>query len=221
MYFLEEQLFWVEECANWFVEVLSQPKGEVFELTTNRVEIIQICTLPEFISQNHSDNLWRSWKVFRDCELEQEIGPLPIVIDIDDESDGTSNLQNAYKLTRICLEEILRGNNSISLDNLRVVFSGRKGFHIELKPPHPLNAQVLRRELISSCRQRNVSPRFGNVFFENTVIDIFHDYIRLTDSINSWINNNNELISRNVFQMSVTEFEHLKVEGILEKAEAG
>ncbi len=219
----QKQLAWLEEYPDYFVEVIQQPSGVTFDSQVTP-QVAKVRTLPQIISEHESNNLWRSWSVYKDQELEEELGPIPLIFDIDDESPGSPNLHNAYRLTAICVEGLLQFGNSwgkTTEDQIRVVFSGKKGFHIEMKPSQPVNANNVRRELIELCREKEPSRDvIKNQFFGYTSIDVFHEHVRLTGSLNSWVNESNNILSRRVIQMSVLEFGALRLEGILKNAEA-
>ena len=55
----------------------------------------------------------------------------------------------------------------------------------------------------------------GNSFFKYTVVDPIHDWVRLTNSLHSWYDENNKLVVRRVFQMSPNDFKKWKLKGIL------
>jgi hypothetical protein len=138
------------------------------------------------ISQIHAKrNIWRSWSVYRGHNKADPIGPVPLFFDIDDESDPP-NLENAYTLTTACVDTLERQfawANSPS--NLRVVFSGHKGFHLEIKPATTIDGQALRQALIRDCENK-IPHQIANCFFEHTVFDVLnptqHKWVRIRNN---------------------------------------
>jgi hypothetical protein len=221
--FCESQLFWPEELnQDFYVEVRVQQKGDD-DFKEEHVQVNQMLQLRElstFARMYPEDNIWRSWSVFYDIEKHCELGPVPLCFDIDEQSQHP-NLEHAYRLTEVCLG-ILEAQSEWagSSERLRVVFSGRKGFHIEVKPPAPLNAQTMRKELLQACEMTGLKRVSLNVFIENTVLDpLSHQWIRLTGALHSWSSEDGQIHARRTFQMSPKEFRELGIGSILQIAE--
>ena len=175
----EEHLHWIEDHPEWFVNVITRPEGELFDPNTDWIPV-RVGDLPQYLATNARLNIWRSWDVFsKQRNKLRYIGLLPIIIDIDDEEQ---NLFNAHRLTTACLQYI-QSQTWGREENLRVIFSGKKGFHIEIKPTEPVDAQELRQDLIlGAARILGCEENLNgwNVFFGSTALDRFHDFIRLT-----------------------------------------
>jgi len=227
-YLTGNQLFWLEEKPNCYVEIYYQPQGEQF-LDGTKGKIVKISDLSQHIKDHPLENLWRSWMVYEDPFKLHPIGEVPAVIDIDDESDKPSilippqkfpDLQKAYELTKNCSAIIIE-QWAKSEDNVRIVFSGHKGFHIEFKPTEPVDMVFIRRELIATCINKGLIPssKANNIFFETTSIDSIKKEVRLTVSLNSWLTNEEHIHSRRVFQLTFGEFSSLKPEDIIFKSE--
>ena len=84
--FEQEQLAWLEELnPNYFVKVRFQERGNSkFAKEDGVVQVIQLKELTDFKRSHVEKNLWRSWTVFRDAAALDEIGPVPLILDIDD-----------------------------------------------------------------------------------------------------------------------------------------
>jgi len=228
LWFSKDQLFWLEELnPDFCVKVRVQREGEgQWEEGCSLLErMLRLEELSAFACTHAENNIWRSWEVYREVAGCDGIGPVPLYLDIDDES-SPPNLEDAYKLTAACLDVLeARSDWAGSSERLRVVFSGRKGFHIEIKPPAPLNASAMRKELLTACEERGlkrvcVYHGSSNVFIENTVLDtLSHKWVRLTGTLYSWICEDGRMCARRVFQMSPEEFRQLGAKRILQIAE--
>lgn len=98
--FNEEQLHWVEDLPECYINIISLPEGEIFD-SDAPWEPICVREIPSFLAANEQMNIWRSWDVFKGWKDNlQCVGPMPIVIDIDDEKE---NLQSAHRLSVACL----------------------------------------------------------------------------------------------------------------------
>ncbi len=224
-YLTRNQLYWLEEKLDGYVEIYKQPQGKQF-LEGTKGELVRVSDLDKFINDHPLENLWRSWIVYKDLLKSHPIGELPAIIDIDDESDNplfstssqtTPNLQKAYDLTQTCLNIIIE-QWAKTENHVRIIFSGHKGFHIELKPSEPVNIATIRKELIEACARKGL-VNVSNTFFETTSIDSIHGEVRLTGSINSWQDNKGNIKQRKAIQLTPNEFLSLKLEGILLKSE--
>jgi hypothetical protein len=208
----EKQLFWLNELdPNYYVCVKMQPVGveKLNSASLVEADVIQIKQLNSFVSSYPDENIWRSWCVYKDKNRSEEIGPVPLILDVDDEHNPP-NIDHAYIFTKTCVQLLQTWHNVIqSKDCIRIVFSGKKGFHIELKPAQPLDALDLRRKLLDGCEMAGLKRVFGNVFLENTSLDTINvekkPWIRITDTIYSWYSKSGQLTRRKVFSMSVDE----------------
>ncbi len=226
--FSTEQLFWVEELSpDWFVEVRAQRwgDGEFDERATLMRSVLPLRGLPALKESRARDNLWRSWCVYRDRAKRDVVGPVPLILDIDDES-VPPNLDHAHELTLACLDALEFESDWVgSLERLRVVFSGRKGFHIEVKPAAPVNAQVVRGQLLRSLNlwaQEKQVPTFANTFFEKASLRLFtYEWVRLSQTVHSWRDEAGQIRNRRICRMRPTEFRDAPLERILAVAEEG
>ena len=129
------------------------------------------------------------------------------------------NLDDAYSLTQECLVWFEYTHGYSALDSLRIVFSGKKGFHIEARPTETIDNQIIRESLLNGLREKGLEHKaFRNVFLKGTIDTLSHEYIRLTGSFNSW-KEENTLRKRKVIQLSLDDFRKLGVKGILAKSE--
>lgn len=158
-------------------------------------------------------SIWKDENVFRTYELFDSDGqPVligPFYLDIDNEN---GDLDDALSVTRDCIA-LLRSEGVASLD-LRVLFTGHKGFNVEVRPEAVgLNSTDMSKlgswrektaEIILALRtQRAITGgNINTVSARGTVIDhilsqsphfpIKHKYLRLVGSKNTWIDMANE-----------------------------
>jgi len=215
---------WLEDYSDLYVQLVRNPVGIGFpddESPDTKIhsvqEIIRVCDLNQALSEYAEWNLWRSWQVFSDRLCSNPVSYVPLFIDIDNEE---SDLGRAYNLTQDCLDWFESTNKYSAPDHLRVVFSGKKGFHIEARPSHPVNNRLVREDLLSGLKKMGLENRGSSNCFLDGTIDPVHDFVRLTGSFNSW-KRSHGLIRRKVIQLSLEDFRRLRLENILERSEAG
>jgi hypothetical protein len=214
---------WFEDYQNLYVYIFRNPTGigfpdqESAETKTNLVrEIVRIAEIDHVIREHLQWNIWRSWQVFSDKMCLNPVSYVPLLIDIDNEEQ---NLESAYSLTRDCLDWFESTDQHFMLDQLRVVFSGMKGFHIEARSTEPLDNQLLREALLIGLKEMGLEGSGTPNYFLNGIVDISHDFVRLTESSNSWREDRN-LRRRRVIQFSVDDFRKLHIEDIVARSEA-
>lgn len=218
LFFSSEQLIWIEDQPDLWVEMITAPRGQEYDGSSKR-ERIQVNQISEFLDNHPLENIWRSWDVWRSNDGKNHIGCIPFWIDIDDE---TENLANSYNLVLEIIDYFLNNSRVVKTENnLRINFSGRKGFHIYIKPEEVMDGEKVRAELISFIREKLKLPGepWDNRIWQSTVIDVFHDAIRQVGSIHSWINSDGKLISRRTHEYSIEQFVHSKVKDIIDLSE--
>jgi hypothetical protein len=215
-------LYWLEECSQLYVQLILNPAGigfpddQVPETVINYVQrSVLIKNLEPILIEHTEDNIWRSWELFSDELCQNPVSYVPILIDIDNREQ---NLKHAHCLTLICLDLFEKKTQFQNQDSLRIVFSGRKGFHIEAKPVEPYDNQTIREDILSELAEVGIRRGAKNVFLYGT-IDPVAEFIRLTGSYNSWIENG-VVISRKVIQYTPDEFRKLRIDDIIARSEA-
>ena len=120
--------------------------------------MVTLKDLPDFRQSHPQENLWRSWTVYRDQDKSDELGPVPLYFDIDNkpnDQDQDPCLHDAYMVTKECLTVLEDPAQwAFSSDRLRIIFSGRKGFHIEIKPSWAFCTNL--RDLMSTPRMASI-----------------------------------------------------------------
>lgn len=214
---------WLEECPHLYMQLIRNPEGigfpdeQVPETIIDCVkQSVRICDLERFLFEHAVENIWRSWEVFSDESCLNIVGYVPLFLDIDNED---RNLEEAYNLTRSCLDFLETQAQYQILDRFRVVFSGMKGFHIEVRPAESVNTEFFRKSVLSGLEKAGLQHMGTTNMFQSGVIDTYHDYIRVTGSYNSW-KEDTVVKRRKVIQLTPEEFRQLQIQDIVAKSEA-
>ncbi len=160
----------------------------------------------------------------------------PFVLDIDNEQENISDALDVTRKAYSYLTDILK----INQDAVRVLFTGHKGFSIEVVPQElkiigSTEEQIklsrdITIEIIDYLRGNNHWPTLNQVSKRLTVIDRVYGskreyclclpYIRLHDSVNAWITSKNTIYRRVKFILSRHEIDKLSSKEIIEKSES-
>ena len=177
-------------------------------------------SLETWIDQCSNTNVYRSLQIFRSLDSnDSTLGPLLIDIENSDWDDNAGaykeNLEDALDVARRAAR-VLTGQWHIKTDDLRVFFTGRKGFNLEIRPSAlgigGSYSQQLKKSFEMQNQIRDELRAEGNflgttVGSQGTVIDnvygsplsgvaLRHPYIRLHGSINRWISAGQEIFRR-------------------------
>lgn len=186
-----------------------------------------IQNISEWRIKYQNTNVYRSLKIWSN-NLKSEALSGPFVIDIDNEC---GKLDDTLIVTRAAVKCIVNSYN-LKESDIRLFFTGHRGFNIEVLPsalrlvgaPSEQNnkADCMRKEIINKLRQAtNLTSMQGNamnLISENgTIIDRIHDYVRLHNSINRWIENGGQKARRKT-SLTLKELCSLQIEQIVYKA---
>ena len=214
---------WLEECTDLYMQLIRNPEGigfpdkQVPETIVGCVkQPVRICDLERFLFEHTVENIWRSWEVFSDESCLNIVSYAPLFLDID---NVDRNLEDAYNLTRSCLDFLETQAQYQALDRLRVIFSGMKGFHIEARPAEPVDNEFFRTTVLSGLEKAGLQHLDSKNSFQNGVIDPGHDFIRVTGSYYSW-KEGTVVKRRKVIQLMPEEFRQLQIQDIVAKSEA-
>jgi len=214
-------LCWFEECANHYVKLLRKPEGVEFpkELDQDELQKVKIRNLEWLLIKHAKDNIWRSWEFFSDELCQNSIGYSPLFLDIDKNKDDL-NLKTVQNFTLKCLDLIEKNAQFLTLDSLRIVFSGRKGFHIEVVPVESVDNRSFRKYILCELNKSEIKTDCNKNIFENDMIaiDSGSDYVRVTGSYNSWWEDD-VLKRRKVIQYTPKEFRKMQIEDIIARSE--
>lgn len=199
------------------MKLLRKPEGIGFPMEINSDELhrIRISNINLLLIKNPNENTWRSWELFSDRDCQNSVGFSPLLLDID---NNDHKLNKAHSLTLKCLDLIEKKSRFLKSGGLRVVFSGKKGFHIEAIPYKPVSNRYFRNYILCELNNTYKKPQYTKNMFEDGTIDPGHDFIRVTGSYNSW-REDGALIKRKVIQFTPEEFRKLKIGEIIAKSQ--
>ena len=188
-----------------------------------------------------NSNVYRSLRVFSSLDnVREELGPFLIDIDNSDWDDRTDaykeDLRDALDVARRAARVLIR-QWTVKSDDLRVFFTGRKGFNLEVRPSAleikgSYNQQLQKSmELLNRISdQLRAEGTFDGraVSRQGTVIDMIygslprrvklrHPYIRLHGSFNRWISGGRE-ISRRKVEIKLDDLFSQEIEMIIGKS---
>lgn len=173
----------------------------------------------------NNTNVYRTLKVFyKNAGEAAFLGPF--VVDIDNEKE---NLEDALSAARQAVDFLILQYN-LGTDDLRIFFTGHKGFNIEVRPKtlridedDPITDQIevsaqMLDKIIEGLRHTNgvVDGCTNTVTNKDTQIDriygnrfggyrLKHPYTRLHCSINKWVRNHDSKMARMKIQISLDE----------------
>lgn len=156
---------------------------------------------------------WNNINVFRslfvyNCHREPvHVGPFYVDIDADRDEFGVRHYEGALHVARLVID-LLRQRGAAEPD-MRVWFTGHKGFNVEARPEalglptHPASALAawacLHEEVLDALRKQTgtaghpVVNQVGDYVYLDTIVkrspphELKHSYLRLPGSINVWI----------------------------------
>lgn len=201
-------------------------------------------------------NVYRTLTLFNNKEEPVLLGPF--LIDIDNsqlaKNGYKEDLEDALKVARATIQ-LLRGKPyAIEENDLRLFFTGRKGFNIEIRPfslgirtdanfEQQVKASACRLDEITKALQRcqgisNTYTQYdgfklwgasNHVSNSGTTIDriygsksngykLKHPYIRLHDSINSWMQKDGNKMARTKIRISLADLFDMSAKQICQKA---
>lgn len=163
-------------------------------------------------------NVFRSLRLFHNGEV--LLGPL--ILDIDREQytndkgyiqDLGEALEDTQRIIKY-LDHHYRTKNG----ELRVMFTGHKGFNIEVLP-----------RTVGITSTKNQQEEFdawlkyiNNALGSNTnrkFVDSLHDHVRLHNSINKWIQYDGKEVSRCKYEVTIEQLHSLSASGIISVSE--
>lgn len=202
---------------------------------TIQAQKCQMATIDEFRSKYYNTNIYRSLMLW-DTSMDGRGILGPFLVDIDNENDLNASHTIVKQLLNYFINDI-----GLIIDNIRILFTGHKGFNIEIRPKvlniyGSISDQVglshkildkIRDDLRKYNKVQNMT--LDVVDNKGTIIDLTyggkysvelkHPYIRLHDSINSWLGNNGETKSRRKIELSYQDLFEISIEEILLKSE--
>ena len=158
------------------------------------------------------------------------LGPFLIDIDNSQWTDGyQEDLEDALQVAQSTIR-LLKTEFAIHENDLRVLFTGRKGFNIEVRPSSlgirmdgTVDAQVKvsRRKLekirdaVRSSRGTTIDRIYGGKFDK---CELKHPYVRLHNSINEWMQKDGNKLARRKIKLSLADLFGMSAEQICQQA---
>jgi hypothetical protein len=189
---------------------------------SNDIQYYPITSLNKWKSACNNTNVYRTLTIFNgDTKGAILLGPF--LIDIDnfrwdsDKGGYKEDLDAAQDVTRKAIT-FLSQNWEISSRDMRIFFSGRKGFNIEICPRAlGISGSIDNQVEISAKKLEEIIGTIitNKASKSNTVIDriygnrfgyrLKHPYIRLHDSVNKWICGDGKIITRRKIEITSKE----------------
>lgn len=196
---------------------------DVNEEPCDNLDVYPLDFLDRWRDACNNTNVHRTLKVFdKNSGKAAFLGPF--IVDIDNDGE---NLEDALGVARQAVKFLITQCN-VRTDDLRIFFTGHKGFNIEVCPEAlriggsitdqiRLSAQMLGK-IIEALRKINniVVGNNNTVTAQGTCIDriygnelggygLKHPYTRLHCSINRWVRNHNSNMARMKIQINLDE----------------
>jgi hypothetical protein len=142
----------------------------------------------------------------------------PVVFDVDRCPDGTlgyePDLPRALQDTKRLFREYFEG---LQQPDYRIIFSGHKGFHIEIRPSAlGIGLDEYDENKFGDLRQQ-IDKRLGK-YQDHSFVDKFHPHLRLHNSVNSWFNSSGSREDSMTFVLSSEELFELNINAIVAKS---
>ena len=203
---------------------------------SNNIEYYPVRLLNDWRRVCKNINVYRTLTIFdKNTKKASLLGPFLIDIDNSDE-----DLDDAQVITTQVTTYLL-DDQGISKDDLRIFFSGRKGFNIEMCPQaFKIKGMISEQiklysrklgDIIAFLRGKNnvLNVTRNMVSKQGTVIDqiygdrlgytLKHPYIRLHNSINKWIRGSDSEIARMKSELAIKQLCNMSITQISSKSE--
>ena len=169
-------------------------------------ELVDRCAAHRWI------NVHRKLRLYAEASGDGETLEGPILLDLDNDNEGLNEMErlvSACQCTSRALE-LLQAKGIDLSEECRVFFTGRKGFHIEIRPSAvdsasraPVVRRVWKRTGLDWQVIDNLSPYKGTNELDNarTVLDSPHDAKRINGSVNAWREGHERTIHRQMIPL--------------------
>ena len=198
------------------------------------INIYSIDKLEDWREKFQNTNVYRALKI---VSTPPGVGEIigPFLVDID---NGDEDLEDALTVTKTTFF-LLHNELKVETNNLRVFFTGHKGFNFEIRPQVlgiqgtfvdqvRKSAEVLYR--ITEALRVGKSWQIRNqVSDKGTVVDqiygdrfgyrLKHPCIRLHNSLNMWISSDGETKTRMKIELTFDELDKISVSEIVRRSE--
>lgn len=187
--------------------------------------------ISEWRSKWDNRNVYRTMKLFPESGDDEAIlGPFLVDIDSSDwESPTAEDLDDTLRTASRAVAFVMQEWSLNPEQDIRIFFSGRKGFNIEAIPSRlgirgNVDQQIeastdrlatIRQQLGISSEGPTIDPVYGN----RHGYRLKHPYIRLHDSFNCWRSSVAQKCRRRV-RLAIEEIDDLSMVGILHLADS-
>lgn len=169
----------------------------------------------EWRDKSSNINIFRSLCLFSAKQDGDELlGPLVLDIDRAERRPDRSYVQHLDEALEACRTLIKRYLCGLNQADMRVFFSGHKGFNIEVRPEALSMASAGSRPGEFDCRLKKIRGFFGGSF-----VDVRHKHLRLHNSINRFIADSGKTVDRMKFELSLDEVNSLSADKICHRSE--
>jgi hypothetical protein len=165
-------------------------------------------------------NVFRSHALFDTKENGHELlGPFMIDIDCEKEVENSyvQDINLALEVTREVVRYLERCYQVNQL-HIRVLFTGHKGFNVEIRPQAVGITSIHNRKAVFEAKFKEISRALGKIN-GHCVIEEPHDYVRLHNSINKWIGSDGQEVARMKYKLSLKELFKLTADDICKRGE--
>jgi len=199
-------------------------------------ELYPLDFLTKWRSVCNNTNVYRTLKIFTSNQgVARFLGPFLVDIDSSNWKDGyEENLGDALDVARKVVHFLIV-DWGLRAGDIRIFFSGRKGFNIEIRPQALGIVGSVADQLMLSAKKRQeiveqldvcnntissagtrIDPVYGDRFNN---YELKHPYIRLHDSWNKWARNNGITCARRKIEISLDKLFDSTVDEICARAE--
>lgn len=143
----------------------------------------------------------------------------PFLVDIDNSGE---DVDHALDVARKVVD-YFHCEQVVDERDMRVFFSGRKGFHVEISPSAlRIQSWLGQHDIRCPCDACGVRAKLKQCIGPTgeTVIDPIHSYVRLADSLNGWIDDNDCLVVRRKTLLAMADLRSFGSDEIIRQSEA-
>ena len=233
-------LWWLPNSADWRQLLLDLGHHQPLHEADDRGGTRWIWTeglAPEFVpkwrTEHRNTNIYRRFVVALP-NGESLFGPILLDIDHEKEVGGPHGYVNDLEVSHqiACKVADRLEAEIVSEDHVRVFFSGRKGFHFEIRPAVLGVSGVLQEQInaggaweygfrksIAIPEHASIDRIFSGPFGIHYQAKMSHSSIRMHDSINCWIDANRVLVGSRKVRLTFRELRTMSVQDIRRRAD--
>ncbi len=166
-------------------------------------------------------NVFRSLALFvAEENAEELLGPFVVDIDREEYVPGkgyVQHLDDALEATRKAVR-YLQQRYRVNESDLHVLFTGHKGFNIEVRPQAIGITSVSNRRKEFEARLEEINGDLG-AGGGKRFVDKLHDDVRLHNSVNKWLGHNGQEVARMKYELALDDLFKLTATAICSRSE--